>query len=504
MYNNSDFKYEALIDLAQNLSIQDDFDEMLRLVTRTVAELLQAEKTLIMMINPRTGETIKTIISQGDEQGDRKSHTLHTSISGWVIKNELPLISKDIRSDSRFRTGVFKDIEVKSIICVHLRNENVVFGTLSVFRKTNTSDFTNDDLSFLEKIAVIVSPYLRNMNKIEHYFKPQIPKEAIIRKYQAHGLLGKSKRFVELLHAIEAAAKSDVRVLLEGRSGTGKELVAKALHNCSERAGKKLIAVDCGTIPEHLIGSEFFGHVKGAFTGATANRKGLFEEADKGTLFIDEIADLPMDLQVNLLRVLQEGEIRPLGSNASRKVNVRIIAASSVPLKQMVERNKFREDLFYRLMVYPIYVPSLDERPEDIPLLTEHFIKKYSGEQNKQVENFNEGLIELLKHRSWTGNIRELENFIERLITLAPDNRKQIDLDLLPREFRNELQDLKNIKKKVQKTKSLTEILSDHEKQLLRQTLIDHNWNQSSAANALGIDESTLRYKMKKYKINKS
>jgi transcriptional regulator with GAF, ATPase, and Fis domain len=504
MYNNSDFKYEALIDLAQNLSIQDDFDEMLRLVTRTVAELLQAEKTLIMMINPRTGETIKTIISQGDEQGDRKSHTLHTSISGWVIKNELPLISKDIRSDSRFRTGVFKDIEVKSVMCVYLRNENVVFGTLSVFRKTNTSDFKNADLSFLEKIALIVSPHLRNMQKIEHYFKPQMPKEAIIRKYQAHGLLGKSKRFVELLHAIEAAAKSDVRVLLEGKSGTGKELVAKAIHNCSERAGGKLIAVDCGTIPEHLIGSEFFGHVKGAFTGATANRKGLFEEADKGTLFIDEIANLPMDLQVNLLRVLQEGEIRPLGSNASRKVNVRIIAASSVPLKQMVERNKFREDLFYRLMVYPIYVPSLDERQEDIPLLTEHFIKKYSGEQNKQVENFNEGLIELLKHRSWTGNIRELENFIERLITLAPDNRKQIDLDLLPREFRNELQDLKNIKKKVQKTKSLTEILSDHEKQLLRQTLIDHNWNQSSAANALGIDESTLRYKMKKYKINKS
>lgn len=504
MYNNSGFKYDALIDIAQNLSVQDDFEEMLRLVTRTVAELLQAEKTLIMMINPRTGETIKTIISQGDEQGDRKSHTLHTSISGWIIKNELPLISKDIRSDSRFRPDVFKDIEVKSVMCVHLRNENVVFGTLSVFRKANTSDFKNADLSFLEKIALIVSPYLRNMQKIEHYFKPQMPKEAIIRKYQAYGLQGKSKRFVELLHAIEAAAKSDVRVLLEGKSGTGKELVAKAIHNCSERAGEKLIAVDCGTIPEHLIGSEFFGHVKGAFTGATMHRKGLFEEADKGTLFIDEIANLPIDLQVNLLRVLQEGEIRPLGSNASRKVNVRIIAASSVSLKELVEKNRFREDLFYRLMVYPIHVPSLDERPEDIPLLTEHFIKKYSKEQNKQVENFNEGLIELLKHRSWTGNIRELENFVERLITIAPENRKEVDMDLLPREFRNELQDLKNIKKKVQKTRSLTEILSDHEKQLLRQTLVDYKWNQSSAANTLGIDESTLRYKMKKYKIKKS
>jgi transcriptional regulator with GAF, ATPase, and Fis domain len=504
MYNNSGFKYDILIDLAQNLSIQDDFEEILRLVTRTVTELLQAEKTLIMMINPRTGETIKTIISQGDEQGDRKSHTLHTSISGWVIKNELSLISKDIKSDSRFRPDVFKDIEVKSVMCVHLRNENVVFGTLSVFRKTNTSDFKNSDLYFLEKIALIVSPYLRNMQKIEHYFKPQMPRKSILHKYQAHGLLGKSKRFVELLHAIEAAAKSDVRVLLEGRSGTGKELVARAIHNCSERAGKKLIAVDCGTIPEHLIGSEFFGHVKGAFTGATADRKGLFEEADSGTLFIDEIANLPMDLQVNLLRVLQEGEIRPLGSNASRKVNVRIIAASSVLLKELVEKNKFREDLFYRLMVYPIHVPSLDERPEDIPLLTEHFIKKYSTEQNKQVENFNEGLIEFLKHRSWTGNIRELENFIERLITLAPENRKQIDMDLLPREFRNELQDLKKIKKKVQITKSLAEILGDHEKQLLRQTLVDCKWNQSSAANALGIDESTLRYKMKKYKINKS
>jgi transcriptional regulator with GAF, ATPase, and Fis domain len=501
--NNSFFKYDALFDFAQNLSVQYEYEEILRLASRTVNELLQAEKTLIMMINPRTLETIKTIISQGDGKEDSKSHIFHTSISGWAIKNEKPLISGDIKSDTRFRQGVFKDIDVKSVMCVPLRSENVIFGTLSVLRKPGTSIFTSDDLPWFEKIATILSPYLINAQKIENYFKPQMPEDAIFNKYRLHGLLGKSKSFLELLYNIEAASSSDVRVLLEGKSGTGKELVAKAIHNCSERSGQKLVTVDCGTIPEHLIGSELFGHVKGAFTGATTDRKGLFEEADKGTLFMDEITNLPMDMQVNLLRVLQEGEIRPLGSNSSRKVNVRIIAAASTPLRELVEKNKFREDLFYRILVYPIHVPSLDERPEDIPLLAEHFIEKYSREQNKQVENFHPGITELLKHRNWTGNIRELENFVERMVTLAPENRKIIVTDLLPREFRKELQDIKVARKKSQKTKSLPEILSDHEKQLMRQMLVDCKWNQSSAANALGIDESTLRYKMKKYKIKR-
>ena len=294
-----------------------------------------------------------------------------------------------------------------------------------------------------------------------------------------------------------------MRVLLEGKSGTGKELIARAIHNCSERNMHKFIAVDCGAIPQHLIESELFGHVKGAFTGAATSRKGLFEETNNGTLFMDEIANLPIALQVKLLRVLQEGEIRPLGSNMSRKVDVRIITATSIPLKELVEKNKFRQDLFYRLLVFPIHIPSLEEREEDIPILAKHFIKQFSTQQNKQADSFDEAVIELIKHHSWTGNIRELENFVERMVTLTSKNQTQIDVGLLPPEFRDELKSLVKNKKKVQETKSLAEILNTQEKKIIHQTLVNHRWNQSSAANALGIDESTLRYKMKKFGIKR-
>jgi transcriptional regulator with GAF, ATPase, and Fis domain len=495
---------EALIDLAQVLGEQNEFEEILRLITQKASGLFQAELTLIMMINPKTHQTLKTVFPGGDKTKESKYHTLHTSISGWVIKNERSLISQDIQLDSRFRQGAFKNIPVKTVLCVALRSENVIFGTLSLFRKMNTVTFDDTDLSYLEKIAIVVSPFIRNVQKIEHYFKPQIPKDALLNKYQAHGLLGKSKQFIELLHAVDAAARSDVRVLLEGKSGTGKELIAKAIHHCSDRYSHKFIAVDCGAIPEHLIESELFGHLKGAFTGAAMPRKGLFEEANNGTLFMDEITNLPMEMQVKLLRVLQEGEIRPLGSNTTHKVNVRIITAASMPLKELVNTNQFREDLFYRLLVFPVHVPSLEDRQEDIPLLANHFLKHYSQQQNKKVESFDDDLVDFINYHSWTGNIRELENFVERMITLAPQNQIKIDVGLLPAEFRDELKTIKVNKKEVQKTKSLTEILNAQEMQIIQQTLVAHNGNQSSAAKGLGIDESTLRYKMRKYKIKKS
>jgi len=349
----------------------------------------------------------------------------------------------------------------------------------------------------------VASPFLRNVQKIEAYFSQKIPEDTLLIKYKACGLLGKSKSFVELLRAIEAAAGSDTRVLLEGKSGTGKELVAKAIHDFSQRNAHKFVAIDCGAISENLIESELFGHVKGAFTGAMTSRTGLFEEANNGTLFMDEISNLPMELQAKLLRVLQENEIRPLGSNTTHQVNVRIISASSEPLRELVNQQKFREDLFYRLMVYPVMIPSLEERQADIPLLANHFIKLYSKQQNKQVERFDEPVIDFIKHHDWTGNIRELENFVERMVTLASKNQTQIDVGLLPSEFLDELKMMQKTRNKVRETRSLTEILNTQEKQIIHQTLVNHKWNQSSAAKTLGIDESTLRYKMKKFGIKK-
>jgi Nif-specific regulatory protein len=496
-------KADALIDLAQTLCHQNNFDEILRLVTRKAAALLDAEIAIIMMINPRTQQTLKTIFSEGKKGDERNYHPLHTSISGWVLKNGRSLISKDIKSDPRFRQTVFKNITVKSVLCTPLRCEDTIIGTLLLLNKTTFFEFADADLSYLEKLSTIVSPFLRNVQKVEEYFTPQLPPSAILRKYESLGLLGKCKRFIEMLQAIEAAARCDVRVLLEGRSGTGKELVARAIHSFSERSAHKFIAVDCGAMPEHLMESELFGHVKGAFTGAASARTGLFEEANNGTLFMDEITNLAMDLQAKLLRVLQEGEIRPLGSNATRKVNVRVITAASIPLRELVDQKQFREDLFYRLLVYPIHVPSLEEREEDIPLLANHFLQKFSREQHKKAERFHEEMIHFLKYHRWTGNIRELENFVERMVTIAPQNNRQINIDLLPPEYRTEWTRLKKQKNRLQPNKPLNESTADYEKEQIRRVLIDHHWNQSSAANALGIPESTLRYKMRKMGLRK-
>jgi Nif-specific regulatory protein len=500
-FDSRDFKSEILIDFAKLLGHQNNYEEILRLVTKKASDLFNADLALIMMINPRTHDTIKTLYFEDKQIDEQNYHTLNASASGWVIKNELSLISDDIKSDDRFRPSFFKDISARSVVCVPFACENIIIGTLLLVKKYMVGSFNESDLIHLENLAAVVSPFLRNIQKIENYFTSKVPEAALISKYRTCGLLGKSKQFFELLHAVDAAANCDVRVLLEGRSGSGKELVAKAIHNFSKRNVHPFIAIDCGSIPENLIESELFGHVKGAFTGASTARTGLFEEANNGTLFMDEIANLPLELQVKLLRVLQEGEIKPLGSNTTRKINVRVITAASVSLKELVNQKKFREDLFYRLMVYPIHIPSLEERNEDIILLANHFLEKFSKEQHKKAEIFHEEILEFMKHHPWTGNVRELENFVERMIALVPENKKQIDVSILPAEFKNELQYVKKNKSITKTNLTLPETLTEKEREIMRQALIDHNWNQSSAAAALGIHESTLRYKIRKYKL---
>jgi len=495
-----DHRLESLIELAALLGEQTEFQEVLRLVTQKAADFMHAEMALIMMINPQTRQTIKTVYKVGQAVEDRKYHLIHTNISGWVIDNNASFLTSNLLKDQRFRKNLFKESTVKSVACVPLRTEGIIIGTLLLLSVEQKSHFSENDLTFLEKLAVIVSPFLRNVQRIEQYFTSPKTRESLRGKYEAHGLLGKSSIFIELLHSIEAAAQCDVRVLLEGKSGTGKELIAKAIHHASARSESPFITIDCGAISAQLMESELFGHVKGAFTGAATTRKGLFEEAHSGTLFMDEITNLPMDLQAKLLRVLQEGEIRPLGSNTTRKVNVRVITAASASLKQMVNEKQFREDLFYRLMVYPIHVPALEERNEDIPLLANHFMRIFSSQQNKEIENFHEEVIDFMKAHPWHGNIRELENFVERMVTLTSRDSKQIDSKVIPLEFRKELDDLRQLP---QLNKSLTESLADHEEKLIRQALIESNWNQSRAARALGISEQTIRYKMQKLGIQK-
>jgi transcriptional regulator with GAF, ATPase, and Fis domain len=495
--------FESLIELASILEQQSDFQEILRLTMHKAASMMEAETALVMMINPSTRETVKTIFREDRGTDNKRYNFVHSYFSGWVIEKRQGFLSEDIQNDTRFNKDILNDLPLKSVMCIPLMAEGMITGSMLLLNKANNREFSKSDFEYLKKFSFVVSPFLRNTQKIQQYFTTKIPETTLLKKYRAHGLIGKSKAFVELLTTIEASSKCDVRVLLEGGSGTGKELVAKAIHQCSSRAHNKFIAVDCGAIPANLIESELFGHIKGAFTGAAAFRKGLLEEANGGTLFMDEITNLPLELQVKFLRMLQEGEIRPLGSNESRRIDVRIVAASSASLRQLVNAGKFREDLFYRLYVYPVPIPSLKERREDIPVLANYFLKSFSQRQYKVAEILHEELMEFLKLRDWPGNIRELENFVERLVTLAPQDAKVLDQNLLPEEFRKEYRITKISGEKIVSKEPLKKVLSDYEKQVIQKVLTDCDWNQSKAARILDISEHAIRYKIDKLKIEK-
>ena len=414
--------------------------------------------------------------------------------------NKKGILVEDLKNDRRFKENIFNDVPLKSAICVPLYYSDKIIGYLIIVNKEGKKIFTETEFDILSKIALIAAPYLRNVQRIKEFFNIPLPEGSLINKYRIVGLIGKSKSFIELLHSIEAASKCDVRVVIEGETGTGKELVVKAIHNFSNRAGSPFIAVDCGAIPGNLIESELFGHVRGAFTGASHDRVGLIRDADKGTLFLDEICNLSIDMQSKLLRVLQEGEVRPVGSSKSIPVDVRFIAASSKDLSRMAEDGEFREDLFYRLMVYPIKMPNLNDRRSDIPILAIHFLKKFSSEQKKKLEFIHKDILIYLKNREWKGNIRELENFIERLVTIANTQSEELNLNTITGNIRHEISDYLNNSSGIKKM-DLVQELSEFEKNLIYNILEENEWNQSETARRLDIPEQTLRYKMKKLGI---
>src|SRR5919106_5141619 len=237
-------------------------------------------------------------------------------------------------------------------------------------------------------------------------------------RYSLPGFIAQSKEMQRVLDLVRRVAPTDATVLIQGESGTGKEVIAKAIHHASPRANQSFVAVNCGALPEPLLESEIFGHVKGAFTGATAHKKGLFEEAHGGTFFLDEISEMPPTLQVKFLRVLQEGEVRPVGSTQATTADVRVLAATNRDLGQLMQQGKFREDLFYRLNVIPVILPPLRERREDIPALAEHFLRRFGRKQGRSLR-LTADTVERLLHYRWPGNVRELENTMERMTILA-------------------------------------------------------------------------------------
>jgi two-component system, NtrC family, response regulator AtoC len=326
----------------------------------------------------------------------------------------------------------------------------------------------------------------------------ELLRKEIKKEYSFENIVSKNEKMQKIFEVIKKVAKYKSTILITGESGTGKELVARALHYNSDRSQNPFIPINCGAIPENLLESELFGHEKGAFTDAIRTKKGLFEEADDGTLFLDEIGELPLQLQVKLLRVLQDGEIRRVGDSKSIQIDVRIIAATVKDLVKEVSEGRFRDDLFYRLHVFPIHIPPLRERQEDIPLLVAHFVQKHSLSLNKNVLGINPKALAALMNYRWFGNVRELENTIERAIVLADESN--IELENLPieiREFKEkvELASLVEEECSIKKASKILEI------NLIKKALKKTRGNHTQAARLLEISHRALLYKIKEYEI---
>ena len=323
----------------------------------------------------------------------------------------------------------------------------------------------------------------------------ELLRKEIDHQYTFQDIVSKNHQIRGILEILPDIAASDSTVLIEGPTGSGKELVAKAIHNLSRRSTRKYVALNCGALPDTLLESELFGYKKGAFTDAHKDKPGRFALAEGGTLFLDEIGDFSMALQIKLLRVLQEKEYEPLGATATVKTNVRVIAATNKPLSEQVARGTFRADLYYRLNVVRIVLPPLVERREDVPLLVNHFIRQFNAEQGKQIKGVSEEAMALLMRHKYPGNVRELQNIIERAVVLCRNDR--IDVDSLPLELTAEQPAMVPAPKE----RTAGNPLMEAEATTILQTLRDHGGHRGRTATALGIDKSTLWRKMKRYDI---
>ncbi|MCX7821615.1 MAG: sigma-54 dependent transcriptional regulator [Brevinematales bacterium] len=356
--------------------------------------------------------------------------------------------------------------------------------------KRGAYDFLTKPVN-IEKLALIVNRAIEERKRKD---REKVLESLVDEKYNFDNIIGNSKAFQEVLKMVKQVAPTDATVLISGESGTGKEVIANAIHLNSRRAKNPIVKVHCAALPETLLESELFGHEKGAFTGAISRKRGRFELADSGTIFLDEIGEISQSVQVKLLRVLQEHEFERVGGEETIKVDIRVITATNRDLKQLVEEGKFREDLYYRLNIINIHIPPLRERKEDIPLLIDYFLKFYNKKHGKNIQGIKGDALIILQNYRWPGNVRELQNLIENLVILC--NKKFITEDILPKYLKMEGGALTERSEfKIQIGATLDEI----EKEAILSTLNYTNWNKSKAAKILNIGRKTLLRKLEEY-----
>ncbi len=494
---------QLLSDIAKAFAESLNLEETLKSILTLLDTHLKLRRGTITLLDPDT-ETINIKVAHGlsERSKSQGSYRVGEGITGRVVQTGEAIIVSDISKDPRFlhKTKSREADNGKKIafFCVPIKLEGRTVGALSVDRQAGRSDDFDANLRLLNIISTMIAQAIK-LNKMVESERALLRDENVrLRRelktrFDVHNMVGTSNAMQEVYRLIEQVADSNATVLIRGESGTGKDLVAHAVHYNSLRADKPFIKVNCTALPETLLESELFGHEKGAFTGAIERKLGRFERANAGTIFLDEIGDFPPSLQVKLLRVVQFREFERLGGSETIKANVRVIVATHKNLEQQIAEGDFRSDLYYRINVFPIYLPPLRERKDDIMLLADHFLEHFARENGKPITRISTPAIDMLTRYHWPGNIRELENCIERAVLVCEDD--VIRSEHLPPSL--QMVD----KRDTTAMPSFTEIIANKERELIVDALKKCGGQQRKAAVELGLTERILGYKIKKYGI---
>jgi formate hydrogenlyase transcriptional activator len=497
-------RLRLLLDVNNNIVSNLDLRELLRAISTNVRRVMQCDYASVVLREPGDKNTLRVYARHFSQPGTGQEEEimipLEGTISGEVVKTGQALLL-DEKDFSRFapQTNPLVAAGLKSACFLPLTSHNHALGTLNV-GKTQKDAFSTEDLDFLRQVANQVAIGVENALNYQQLAESRKRLaeerdyliEEIRTDHDFEAIIGQSPVLKRILKQAELVAPTDSTVLILGETGTGKEILARAIHNISSRRERTFVNVNCAAIPLGLLESELFGHEKGAFTGAITQKIGRFELAHQGTLFLDEVGDIPLELQPKLLRVLQERDFERLGSTRTLHVDVRLVAATSRDLAQMVEEREFRSDLYYRLNIFPILVPPLRERPEDIPLLVAHFTDKYARRMDKRISKIPAETMDALKRYHWPGNVRELQNFIERATILTSGATLQAPLS--------------ELKQAAQVVQRKARTLADSEREQILRALREAQWvlgGPGGAAERLGLKRTTLFYKMRKLGITR-
>jgi Nif-specific regulatory protein len=493
-----------LFEISQTLDRDMDLRDVVGPVLEAIAKNMGMMRGILTLLNRETGEIfIEAAHGLSESQMERGRYRPGEGVIGKVVKTGRPAVVPHISDEPLFldRTRARKGLKKKDIsfICVPIKLDNEVIGTLSADRLFAEGISFEEDVRLLSIIASMIAQAVR-LRRSAQEEKSRLLEEnerlqsQLQERFRPSNIVGNSKGMQTVYDLIAQVSRSDTTVLIRGESGTGKELVAHAIHFNSLRSAKPFIKVNCGALPESVVESELFGHEKGAFTGAIATRKGRFELAHGGTIFLDEIGDLSPTTQIKLLRVLQEREFERVGGTATLKTDVRVIAATNRDLEELISEGKFRQDLYYRLDVFPIHVPPLRDRKTDIPLLADFFVEKYSKVNHKNIRRIATPAIDMLMTYHWPGNVRELENCIERAVLLSSNHvihGHHLPPTLQTAEASGTMP-----------SGTLDRMLDNIERDLIIDALKAARGNKAKAARALGISERIMGLRVRKHGID--